>query len=89
MELKLAETLEKEDKEMGKPYVASWERIAIQKTLRANIAEILEIRFGALPAEITEILGGIHNAEILQELHRQAVKCASIDEFAEHLPVAV
>ncbi|MGH9937033.1 MAG: hypothetical protein ACREAM_12350 [Blastocatellia bacterium] len=89
MELELRETIEKEDKEMGKPYVTSWERIAIQKTLRANITEILEIRFGALPAEITKILGGIIDAEILQELHRQAVKCESLDAFAEHLPATV
>ncbi|MGH9753860.1 MAG: hypothetical protein ACREA2_13855 [Blastocatellia bacterium] len=97
MELELRETLEKEDKEMGKPYVSSWERMAMKQghimgtveTLRANITEILEIRFGSLPAEIAKILAGIIDAEILQELHRQAVKCESLDAFAEHLPATV
>jgi hypothetical protein len=46
MELELTETLEKEDKEMGKPYISSWERMAMREghatgapeTLHANIA---------------------------------------------------
>ena len=92
-ELEMREILEKEDNEMGKKYVTSWERMAMKqgvlKTLRANITEILEIRFGALPAEIAEIIGGISEPEILEELLRQAVKCESLDAFAEHLPAAV
>ena len=79
MGLELTETLEKEGQEMGKPYVTSRERIAIQRTLRADITEIPEIRFGALPTCITEILDGSYDAEILQELLREAVKCESPD----------
>jgi len=93
MEQELRETIEKEDEEMGKKYVTSWERMAMKqgilKTLRANITEILEIRFGALPEEIAKIIDAINEAEILQELHRQAVKCESLDAFAEHLPATV
>jgi hypothetical protein len=93
MERELTEIIEKEDEEMGKRYVTSWERMGMEqgvlKTLRANITEILEIRFGALPAEIGEIINGINEAEILQELHRQAVQCESLDAFAKHLPATV
>ncbi len=93
MELELRETIEKEDEEMGKKYVTSWERMAMKqgvlKTLRANITEILEIRFSALPAEIAEIISSISEPEILQELLRQAVKCESLDAFSEHLPAVV
>ena len=74
---------------MGKPYVTSWERMAIQETLRANITEILKIRFGALPEEIAGPPDGIIDAEVLRERLRQAVKCESLDAFAEHLPIAV
>jgi hypothetical protein len=97
MELELKETIRKESEEMGKPYISSWERMAMQEghvmgtleTLRANSAEILEIRFGAMPAEIAEIIDGIDQPEILQELRRQAVKGESLAAFAEHLPIAV
>jgi hypothetical protein len=89
MEQELKETIRRENKEMGKPYISSWERMAIQETLRANIIEILKIRFGDLPKGIAEILDEIIDAEALRELHRQAVKCESLDAFAEHLPVAV
>jgi len=97
MELELRETIEREDEEMGKKYVTSWERMAMKQghtmgtleTLRANITEIIAIRFGALPAEIAEIIGGIGEPEILEELLRQAVKCESLNVFAEHLPATV
>ncbi|HZF41763.1 MAG TPA: hypothetical protein VE715_23300 [Blastocatellia bacterium] len=89
MEQELKETIRKENKEIGKPYISSWERMAIQETLRANIIEILEIRFGSLPQGIAETLDGITDAEMLKELLREAVKCESLGAFAEHLPVAV
>ncbi len=89
----MREILEKEDNEMGKKYVTSWERMAMKqgvlKTLRANITEVPEIRFGALPAEIAEIINSINEPEIFQELHLQAVQCESLDAFAEHLPATV
>ena len=81
-----------EDKELGQKYITSWERMAIHegvlKTLRANIAQILVIRFG-LPAEITQIIGGIAEVEIFEAPLGKAVKRVSIDAFVEHLPVAV
>lgn len=78
---------------MGKRYVTSWERLAMKKgmleTLRVNIREALEIRLGAVPAEIAEIINHINDLEILQGLHRQAVQCESLEAFAEHLPAVV
>jgi hypothetical protein len=93
MERELTETIEKEDKEMGKRYVTSWERMGMErgvlKTLRANIIKVAEIRFGALPAEIAEIISGINEPEILEELLEQAAQCESLDAFAGHLPATV
>jgi hypothetical protein len=101
MELKLREMLEKEDPEMGKKYITSWERIAKKEgekegelkgkleTLRANIIEAIQLRFGLLPSSLAEIIGGINDPAILQEMHRQAIQCQSLEGFAEHLPAAV
>ena len=93
MELKLREMLEREDTEMSKKYITSWERMAMKEgkleMLRANIAEAVQLRFGLLPSGITEIIGSINDLEILQELHRQAIQCQSLDRFAEHLPAAI
>jgi hypothetical protein len=92
-ELELRETLEKEDTEMGKKYVTSWERMAMKKsqieTLRSAISEVLKARFGAVPAEIAEIISHIGDLEILEELLRQAAQCESPESFSEHLPAVV
>jgi predicted nucleic acid-binding protein len=42
VERELKETIRKENKEMGKPYISSWERIAIQRTLRVDIIKVAE-----------------------------------------------
>jgi hypothetical protein len=97
MELELRETIEKEDEEMGKKYVTSWERMAMKQgqamgkleALRAAIAKVAEVRLGALPAEIAEIIGGISDPEMLEKLLEQAAQCESLDAFAEHLPATV
>jgi hypothetical protein len=89
MEQELKETIRKENKEMGKPYISNWERMAMQETMRADIIKVAEIRFGSLPAEIREIINGISDSQILESLLEAAVKCESLDAFAEHLPVAV
>jgi len=93
MELELRETIEKEDKEMGKKYVTSWERIAMKqgvlKTLRANIIKVAEIRFGVLPAAIAEVISGISDTGILEKLLEHAAQCESLDAFIEHLPATV
>ncbi|MCI0524203.1 MAG: hypothetical protein L0Y75_02980 [Acidobacteria bacterium] len=92
-ELEMREILEKEDNEMGKKYVTSWERMAMKqgvlKTLRANIIKVAEVRLGALPAEIAEIIGGISDPETLEKLLEQAAQCESLDAFAQHLPATV
>jgi hypothetical protein len=92
-EEELRETLEKEDPEMGKKYVTSWERMAMHKgkleLSRAHINTALEIRFGAVPAEISELINHINDLEILEELHRQAVQCTSLEAFSKYLPAVV
>ena len=74
---------------MGKPYVTIWERMAIRKTSRANLTEILKIGFGVAPTGIAEILGGVTDAKMLEEPLREAVRGESPDAFVERLPVSV
>lgn len=96
-ERELREILEQEDTEMAKKYVTSWERMAMQKgelagqlkMARANISGVLEVRFGAPPTEIATTINQIGDPKLLQELLRQAVQCASLEAFAEHLPAVV
>ncbi len=79
-----------------KQYVTSWERMAKEegklegelKTMRANIQEILDARFGSPPRLLVDNLEQIGNPEYLRTLLRQAVTCTSLDVFTEQLSIA-
>jgi hypothetical protein len=90
MDIRFWDMIDKEYPEMGKKYIASWERIAKKEgrleTLRASILEIIQLRFGPFPASLAEILANINDPDLLQEMHRQAIQIPSLDEFVERLP---
>jgi hypothetical protein len=104
LEKKLRRELAAEEQEIMKRYVTSWERMAKEegilegqlkgkeegqlKTLRANIQEILDARFGASPTVLGESLDQIGNIEELRALLRQAATCSSLDGFAQQLSMA-
>ncbi len=81
-------------------YVTSWERMAKEegklegklegelKTMRANIQEILDARFGAPPRLLVDNLEQIGNPDDLRIFLRQAATCSSIDDFTEQLSMA-
>lgn len=54
-------------------------------TLRTDIADVLEIRFEAVPVDITEQLNQIDDVSHLRILLRVAVRVVSIDEFRAQL----
>lgn len=54
-------------------------------TLRMDVVEVLEIRFGTVPADITEYLSQNDDVSQLRVLLRVAVRVVSIDEFRTHL----
>lgn len=91
-EQELDRILESDEAEMGKKYVTSWERMGRKRgelnASRKLIREALDARFGQVPDEVTDSLNQIGEPEELRLLHRQAVLCASLDEFISHLPVA-
>ena len=92
LEDELTFTLEKEDPMKRKKYVTSWERMGEErgeiKTLRKNINEILSLRFGTSPEHTSTFLEEIKDTDYLQELHRRAILCQSLDEFESQLEIA-
>ena len=68
------------------PYVTSIERLGELRMLRKNILEVLKVRFGDVPDEFNKILDRIREVELLENLHRQAVTIASLEDFETLLP---
>lgn len=76
------------------PYITSVERLAIErgelkgelKANRARILEILQVRFGEVPDDLSEKLDWIEEVERLEDLFRQAITIASLEEFESLLP---
>ena len=77
------------------PFVSSIERLAIRRTkaetLRENILEIFETRFGIVPNDIPERLNAIPDTidgvERLRALFKKAVAISSLDDFRKELQV--
>ena len=51
------------------------------QTLRENIQDIVEARFGEVPGEVRDTLKGIADETRLKALHRRAALAGSLDEF--------
>jgi predicted transposase/invertase (TIGR01784 family) len=54
-------------------------------SLRENVVEVLDIRFGNVPQGLRETILEIHEEATLRSLHRAAVKAASLDDFSRSL----
>jgi predicted transposase YdaD len=53
---------------------------------QADVLEVLEVRFGAVPAEVAAQVGRIAETQRLQHLHRQAILCPDLAAFQADLP---
>jgi len=77
------------EEENKMPYVTTIERWARQEGLeqgvlqksREAIMEVLEVRFGSVPEELTESLNQIQEDSVLTSLHRQAITVDSLETF--------
>jgi hypothetical protein len=49
------------------------------------VIEALEIRFEHVPEGLAEAVRGIQDEEHLRRLHRAAIRCASLEDFAAEL----
>lgn len=70
-------------------YVTSFERLAIARTFRYNICEILEFRFGPLSSKLEDQLVKIYPINTLHFLFRFALQCTSLSAFERELPAAI
>jgi hypothetical protein len=53
--------------------------------MRKAIRILLEVRFQVVPSGLIEELGLVREMERLEALHRHAIRCASLEEFAAGL----
>lgn len=74
----LAQQLHQEGREEGR-------QEGRQEILQANILEALEIRFEEVPAGLREAIVLVTDDLKLREMHRAAIQCVSLDEFAATL----
>ncbi len=58
---------------------------AVKITTRQNTVDVLTERFDFVPRSIKEQLEEISDGDILNQLHRKAVKVSTVDEFIECL----
>lgn len=70
-------------------YITSIERIGMAqgevRAKQAYILDALEVRFERVPEGLKEVVEGIQEIPKLQELHRHAILCESIEHFTEKL----
>ncbi|MCF7669614.1 MAG: hypothetical protein K9N48_07555 [Verrucomicrobia bacterium] len=55
------------------------------EALRADIVEVLEVRFSSVPKELNAKVNGIADEQELRRLHRKAVLAPSIEEFEREI----
>lgn len=72
-----------EDRQMS--YVTSVERRAALKTRQASIIDALEVRFGAIPEEITDQVAQMCDPGQLQALFKEAILVESVSAFQQLL----
>ena len=53
--------------------------------LHRMLLDVLVTRFEAVPSGLAEMLNTISDVDRLTALHKAAIRCASLDEFAEKL----
>jgi predicted transposase/invertase (TIGR01784 family) len=78
----IAEQLRKEGRQQG---VQQGMQQGMQEALRADVLEILELRFHSVSFSIKQQLADISDAATLRRLHRLAVQAETIDAFTNGL----
>ena len=56
-----------------------------EEGMRRALGVLLEVRFQSCPEGLRDEFGQIKDLERLEALHRHAIRCASLDEFAAGL----
>lgn len=58
------------------------------RTIRENVRDVLETRFGPIASEQLAHMRIIQDGDRLKSLHRFAVKCLTLEAFLEELDVS-
>ncbi|MFQ6042957.1 MAG: hypothetical protein ACE5PV_19060 [Candidatus Poribacteria bacterium] len=70
-------------------YITNFERLAMEKGMiqdaRELVIDALEEKFGEVPEGVSGRLQEIQSREILRQLHRQAIRAFSLEEFKKSL----
>jgi hypothetical protein len=72
-----------EEKKM--PYVTSFERIVRRMEAQEMVLEVLDERYGQIPTSISDAINQIRDQDLLRNLHRQAIRSASLEDFQQLL----
>ena len=78
----LAQKIREEGREEGREKGREEGR---EQGMRQAVWSLLEVRFETVPEGLREELTHISNMERLEALHRHAIRCVSLDEFAAAL----
>ena len=62
-----------------------WIQQGIRQGMQQDVLEALAIRHGFVPEEANALIQQIHNIEHLRHLLREAIRCASVDDFMQVL----
>ncbi|BAY36942.1 hypothetical protein NIES2111_12760 [Nostoc sp. NIES-2111] len=66
-------------------YVTSIERLAKEEGIRESVLEVIETRFGEIPASLVEAINRIDQASLLKTLLKRAIAISSTNEFQQLL----
>jgi hypothetical protein len=84
----LAETFDTEVinyEEQAMPFITGIERRGMLKNQRENVIDVLQTRFGEVPADFIAAINNLDEISLLKELHREAVTINSLEEFEQIL----
>jgi hypothetical protein len=88
-EQELKRKIQKFEEENQMPYITSVERIARQEGIlqqgREDVIEVLEVRFGEVPTEISQKINSREDPEVLKTLHREAIAIESMEQFGGYV----
>lgn len=68
------------------PYGTSIERNAKHEGIRQTIISALLIRFERVPEGVKELLDAVGEDDALMQIHANALRAASVEEFQQSLP---
>jgi len=91
------EEIIKDEEVKAMPYITTAERIGMKKGMeqglqqgmleeaREMVLEALEERFGEVPSDVEKAVREIKDRDTLKRLHRQAIRCGSLEGFRKIL----